>query len=212
MRLINRLTDPTDGRIFVDGEEISTIDPIALRRKMGYVVQEIGLFPHMTVAENIGIVPKLLKWPKKKIEERVDELLEMVGLDPGEFCARYPKALSGGQRQRIGVARALAADPPILLMDEPFGALDPISRQQIQDEFLELKSAIKKTVIFVTHDVMEAVKMGDRIALIGEGKLLQIGTPEELIANGECAFVEDFLGSQRFELSLKATELKSFIR
>ena len=212
MRLINRLTLPSEGRIFVDGDEISTLDPIALRRKMGYVVQGIVLFPHMTVAENIGIVPKLLKWPKKKVDERVDELLEMVGLFPKEFRDRYPKELSGGQKQRVGVARALAADPPILLMDEPFGALDPISRQQIQDEFLELKSAIKKTVVFVTHDVMEAVKMGDRIALIEEGRLLQIATPEELIENGECSFVEHFLGKQRFELSLKATRLETLCR
>lgn len=212
MRLINRLTLPSEGSIFIDGDEISTLDPIALRRKMGYVVQGIALFPHMTVAENIGIVPKLLKCPKKKVDARVDELLEMVRLDPRDFRDRYPKALSGGQRQRVGVARALAADPPILLMDEPFGALDPISRQQVQDEFLELKSAIKKTVVFVTHDVMEAVKMGDRIALIEEGRLLQIATPEELIKNRECDFVERFLGKQRFELSLKATSLETSIR
>ncbi len=209
MRLINRLIAPSEGKIFVDGEDIMTLDPIALRRKMGYVVQSIGLFPHMNVAENIGIVPKLLKWSQEKIERRVDELLEMVGLNPREYQGRYPGELSGGQKQRVGVARALAADPPVILMDEPFGALDPISRNQMHNEFLELKSSINKTIVFVTHDVMEAVKMGDRIALMEGGMLMQIATPEELIDNADCDFVEHFLGKQRFELSLSTTSLAS---
>lgn len=211
MRLINRLIEPTSGKIYVNDQDISHIDPIQLRRNIGYVIQHIGLFPHMTVGENIGIVPKLLKWPKGKRRARIEELLTMVGLDPGEYCERYPGQLSGGQKQRVGVARALAADPSIILMDEPFGALDPISREQMQHEFLELKTSINKTIIFVTHDVMEAVKMGDRIALLDEGKLIQIASPEELIDNADCEFVEHFLGKQRFELSLLTTSLGAVV-
>jgi len=202
LKLINRLFDPSEGTITVAGKDILTINPTLLRRSIGYAVQEIGLFPHMTVEENIAIVPKLLKWPEKKIEERIDQLLHMMGLDPAMYRKRFPLTLSGGQRQRIGVARALAADPPIILMDEPFGALDPITREQTQTEFLELESKIKKTVVFVTHDLFEAVRLGDRIALMDKGKLVQLSTPRAFVENPPSAFADQFLGRHRFQLSL----------
>ena len=202
MKMVNRLVEPTSGRILIRGTDIMDADPIKLRRDIGYAIQHIGLFPHMTVAENIAVVPKLLDWPQGQIVERVDQLLEMVGLDPDEFGERFPAQLSGGQRQRIGVARALAADPPIVLMDEPFGALDPITREQLQDEFLDLESEIMKTIIFVTHDVFEAVKMGDRIALMDQGELQQLATPVELVESPANEFVDQFLGQHRFQLSL----------
>jgi len=202
LQLINRLIDPTKGEVFVGGKNILFLDPIELRRNIGYAVQEIGLFPHMTVEENIAIVPKLLGWGDKKIDQRIDQLMEMLGLDPAKYRKRYPLKLSGGQRQRIGVARALAADPPIVLMDEPFGALDPITRERTQKEFLELKSKMKKTVVFVTHDLYEAVTMGDRIALMDQGKLLQVATPHMFVENPPSAFEDDFLGQHRFQLSL----------
>ncbi|HEV8053767.1 MAG TPA: ATP-binding cassette domain-containing protein, partial [Candidatus Limnocylindrales bacterium] len=164
MRLINRLIEPTGGRIVVDGEDVTDVNSDELRRRIGYVIQQIGLFPHMTIADNIATVPRMLGWDKKRIAARIDELLETVNMDPETFRGRYPKELSGGQNQRIGVARAMAADPPILLMDEPFGAIDPITRDRLQNEFLRLQSEIKKTIVFVTHDIDEAVKMGDRIA------------------------------------------------
>ncbi len=202
LQLINRLIDPTRGDIFVEKKNILSLDPISLRRNIGYAVQEISLFPHMTVEENIEIVPKLLGWEEKKIDQRIDQLMEMFGLDPAKYRKRYPLKLSGGQRQRIGVARSLAADPPIVLMDEPFGALDPITREKTQNEFLELKSKMKKTVVFVTHDLYEAVTMGDRVALMDQGKLLQIATPRMFVEHPPSAFEDDFLGQHRFQLSL----------
>ncbi len=202
LKLINRLLDPTSGTITVGGKNTLTLDPIALRRSIGYAVQDIGLFPHMTVEENIAVVPNLLGWDEQKTKRRVEQLLEMMGLDPGEFKKRYPLKLSGGQRQRIGVARALAADPPIILMDEPFGALDPITREQTQKEFLELESKIKKTVVFVTHDLFEAVTMGDRIAFMNQGELVEVTTPRSFVENPPTVFADEFLGQHRFQLSL----------
>ncbi|MDN5698489.1 MAG: ATP-binding cassette domain-containing protein, partial [Rubrobacter sp.] len=160
MKLINRIIEPTSGNIFLEGEDVTAVNPDQLRRRIGYVIQQIGLFPHMTIADNISVVPKMLGWDKQRVSERVDELLEMVGL-PTEYRKRYPKELSGGQMQRVGVIRAMAADPPVLLMDEPFGAIDPINREKLQDEFLRLQEDIRKTIVFVTHDIDEAIKMGD---------------------------------------------------
>jgi len=202
LKMVNRLIEPTSGCILVQGTDIMDQDPIELRRKIGYAIQHIGLFPHMTVGENISIVPNLIKWSRDRITERVNKLLNMMGLEPEEFRHRYPAQLSGGQRQRVGVARALAADPPIILMDEPFGALDPITREQLQNEFIALESEIKKTILFVTHDVFEAVKMGDRIALLDEGRLQQLATPAELVDKPANEFVDNFLGQHRFQLSL----------
>ncbi|NDA12264.1 MAG: ATP-binding cassette domain-containing protein, partial [Actinobacteria bacterium] len=166
LRLINRMIEPTSGRIIYEGEDVTKGDPNELRRRMGYVIQQIGLFPHRTIAENIATVPRLLKWPKDKVKARVDELLEVVSMDPSIYRDRYPSELSGGQAQRVGVARALGADPDVLLMDEPFGAIDPITRDRLQNEFLRLQEELKKTIVFVTHDIDEAVKMGDRIAIL----------------------------------------------
>lgn len=202
LRLINRLIELTSGRILVNGKDIRKTDPITLRRKMGYAIQHIGLFPHMTIGENIAVVPKLFGWAPGRIRDRAEELLSLTGLSPGDFIDRYPSQLSGGQRQRVGVARALAADPPVVLMDEPFGALDPITREQLQGEFLELESNLKKTIIFVTHDVFEAVRMGDRIALLNNGRLEQLAAPAELVENPANEFVDSFLGSHRFQLAL----------
>ncbi len=209
MKMANRLIEPTSGRIYIGGRDIMDRNPIELRRRIGYAIQHIGLFPHMSVAENIAVVPKLLEWPRNRIDDRIDELLNMVDLDPAVFRERYPTQLSGGQRQRIGVARALAADPPIVLMDEPFGALDPITREQLQNEFLELESEIKKTILFVTHDVFEAVRMGDRIALLNAGRLEQLATPRELVESPANAFVDQFLGQHRFQLSLLTRTIQS---
>ena len=196
MRLINRLIEPTGGRIVVDGEDVTDVNSDELRRRIGYVIQQIGLFPHMTIADNIATVPRMLGWDKKRISARVDELLETVNMDPGTFRGRYPKELSGGQNQRIGVARAMAADPPILLMDEPFGAIDPITRDRLQNEFLRLQSEIKKTIVFVTHDIDEAVKMGDRIAVLRQGSVIaQYDTPERILTNPADAYVESFIGA-----------------
>jgi len=211
MRMVNRLIKPTAGRIEIDGRDITEQDPIALRRRIGYAIQHIGLFPHMTVAENVAVVPKLLEWPRHRIGDRIDELLTMVGLEPGEFRKRLPAHLSGGQKQRIGVARALAADPPIVLMDEPFGALDPITREQLQNEFLDLESVINKTIIFVTHDVFEAVKMGDRVALLDAGGLQQLATPHDLVENPANEFVDQFLGQHRFQLALLTGTVRSIV-
>lgn len=208
LKLINRLLDPTSGTILVEGKNVLDLDPIQLRRSIGYAVQEIGLFPHMTVEENIGIVPKLLGWEQDRIDERVKQLMEMLGLDYERFRRRYPLKLSGGQRQRIGVARALAADPPIILMDEPFGALDPITREQTQKEFLELESKIQKTVVFVTHDLFEAVTVGDRIALMEQGELVQVETPSAFVENPPSVFADEFLGQHRFQLSLLTQTIK----
>jgi osmoprotectant transport system ATP-binding protein len=211
LKMVNRLIEPTSGRILIDEADIMEQDPIELRRGIGYAIQHIGLFPHMTIAENISVVPNLLKWSQERIAERVDQLLTMVGLDPEEFRDRYPGQLSGGQQQRVGVARALASDPPIVLMDEPFGALDPITREQLQDEFIELESEIKKTILFVTHDVFEAVKMGDRIALLDAGYLQQLATPAELVEIPANEFVDSFLGQHRFQLSLLTRTIKAIM-
>jgi osmoprotectant transport system ATP-binding protein len=211
LRMINRLTDLTEGRILIDGQDIMAQDPIELRRSIGYAIQSIGLFPHMSIAENIAVVPKMLGWDKKAINDRIDHLLSMVSLDPEEFRDRHPNQLSGGQKQRVGVARALAADPPIVLMDEPFGALDPITREQLQNEFLELESEIQKTIVFVTHDIFEAVRMGDRIALLNEGSLEQLASPAELVEKPAGEFVEAFLGQHRFQLSLTTRTLRTIL-
>jgi osmoprotectant transport system ATP-binding protein len=197
MRMINRLIEPTGGTVFIDGRDTRTVDPIRLRRSIGYVIQQIGLFPNKTVAENICVVPDLLGWDRKKSRARAAELLELVAMEPAVFMDRYPKELSGGQQQRVGVIRALAADPPVLLMDEPFGAIDPINRGAIQDEFLRMQAALRKTVIFVSHDLDEAVKMADRVAIFRAGRLEQFATPDRLLANPATPFIETFLGTDR---------------
>jgi osmoprotectant transport system ATP-binding protein len=195
MRLVNRLIEPTSGRIVLQGEDVTTVNADQLRRRIGYVIQQIGLFPHMTIADNVATVPRMLGWDKRRITERVDELLATVGMDPATYRGRFPKELSGGQRQRVGVARAMAADPPILLMDEPFGAIDPITRDRLQNEFLRLQAEIRKTIIFVTHDIDEAIKMGDRIAVLREGsKIAQYDTPERILTNPANDYVETFIG------------------
>lgn len=211
LKMVNRLIQPTAGRILVQGTDVMDQDPIQLRRRIGYAIQGIGLFPHMSVAENISIVPKLLRWSYKQTVDRVGELLAMVGLQPDEFWDRFPAQLSGGQQQRIGVARALAADPPMILMDEPFGALDPITREQLQDEFIELETRLKKTILFVTHDIFEAVKMGNRIALLHAGRLQQLDTPSHLVDRPANDFVDSFLGQHRFQLSLLTKTIKAVI-
>ena len=205
MRMVNRMIEITEGDILLDGRSVKTEKPAELRRAIGYVIQQIGLFPHQTIGENVATVPKLLGWDKQRIRERVDELLDLVALDPDDFRNRYPAQLSGGQRQRVGVARALAVDPPLMLMDEPFGAIDPINRSRLQNQFLRLQAQIRKTVVFVTHDIDEALKMGDRIAIMKEGGVLaQYATPQELLENPADEFVEDFVGADR---GLKALAL-----
>jgi len=181
LKLINRLLDPTEGEVMVDGRATTQWDPIRLRRRIGYVIQETGLFPHFTVEENVGVVPRLEGWEAEKIKARSHELLEMVGLDPGRFAGRYPRELSGGQRQRVGVARALAADPPVMLLDEPFGALDPITRREIQQEFRSLQKRLVKTMVFVTHDVHEAFLLASRIGLLKDGKMILLGQPSDFL-------------------------------
>jgi osmoprotectant transport system ATP-binding protein len=196
MKMINRLIEPTSGRILIGDEDVTKSDPDKLRRHIGYVIQGAGLFPHLTVADNIAIVPRLLKWDKKRIAARVDELLDLVSLEAEQYRDRYPRELSGGQQQRIGVARALAADPPVLLMDEPFGAVDPITRQRLQDELLRLQAELHKTIVFVTHDFDEAVKLGDRIAILQVGsEIVQYDTPEQILTNPANEFVEGFVGA-----------------
>jgi osmoprotectant transport system ATP-binding protein len=198
LRMINRLIDPDSGRILVDGVDTRTVDPAALRLKMGYVIQQIGLFPHMTVGENVGTVPRLWKWDRDRIKNRVEELLKLVGLDPDEYRSRYPHQLSGGQRQRVGFARALAADPPILLMDEPFGAVDRITRERLQHEFISIQHAVRKTVVFVTHDIDEAVLVGDRIALMKmQAEIAQYDTPDKILTMPASEYVAEFLGRDR---------------
>lgn len=195
MKMINRIIEPSSGRIFLQGEDVTKVNPDKLRRRIGYVIQQIGLFPHMTIADNIATVPRMLGWDNKHISDRIDELLETVGIDLS-YRSRYPKELSGGQRQRIGVARAMAADPPVLLMDEPFGAIDPITRERLQDEFLRLQQDIRKTIVFVTHDIDEAIKMGDRIAILRtQSKIAQYDTPERILTDPADEFVQDFIGS-----------------
>jgi osmoprotectant transport system ATP-binding protein len=198
MRMVNRLIEITEGEIFIDGEPNTAMSATRLRRKIGYAIQQIGLFPHRTIADNIGTVPHLLGWNKASIRDRVDELLELVGLPPEEYRDRYPAELSGGQQQRVGVARALAADPPIMLMDEPFGAVDPITRERLQDEFLRIQEDIKKTIVFVTHDIDEAIKMGNKIAILKQGGVLaQYDTPETILAYPNSEFVASFVGTDR---------------
>ncbi|WP_312112647.1 ABC transporter ATP-binding protein, partial [Pantoea septica] len=183
LKMINRLIPSTSGKIFINGEDTSTQDTVTLRRNIGYVIQQIGLFPNMTIEENITVVPRMLGWDKKRCRERATELMSMVALDPAKFLHRYPREMSGGQQQRIGVIRALAADPPVLLMDEPFGAVDPINREAIQNEFLDMQRQLKKTVMLVSHDIDEALKLGDRIAVFGQGKIVQCASPDELLAS-----------------------------
>jgi osmoprotectant transport system ATP-binding protein len=195
LRMINRLVEPSAGQIWIDGRNVTHADPDDLRRHIGYVIQQVGLIPHMTIAQNVGLVPKMLGWDKAKIGTRADELLELVGLDPDRFRSRYPKQLSGGQQQRVGVARALAADPPVMLMDEPFGAIDPITRDRLQEEFLRLQQRIRKTIVFVTHDIDEALRLGDRIAIFAEGsRLAQFATPLEILTHPADDFVRSFIG------------------
>jgi osmoprotectant transport system ATP-binding protein len=208
MRMINRMISLSDGDILLDGHSVLEREPRELRREIGYVIQQIGLFPHNTVAENIATVPRLLGWSKPRTAERVRELLELIDLDPEEMEDRYPAQLSGGQRQRVGVARALAADPPLMLMDEPFGAIDPINRSRLQDEFLRLQEKVKKTVVFVTHDIDEAIKMGDRIAILREGGVLaQYDTPREILTHPADEFVARFVGADRGLKRLALTSL-----
>jgi osmoprotectant transport system ATP-binding protein len=197
MQMVNRLITMTDGDICIDGRSITDLDETELRRGIGYVFQQIGLFPHMTTEDNIGTVPRLLGWPKERIRARAKELLELVGLDPDDDLRRYPAEFSGGQRQRIGVARAMAADQPLMLMDEPFGAVDPIARDRLQDDFLRLHKEVPKTVVFVTHDIDEAIKMGHRIAILRDGELVQYDTPDNILAEPANDFVADFVGADR---------------
>jgi osmoprotectant transport system ATP-binding protein len=208
MKMVNRLVEPTSGRILLDGEDVTHVDPVKLRRRIGYVIQQVGLFPHLTIADNVATVPRLLGWDKAKVKARVEELLELVGLPPGQFAKRYPNQLSGGQRQRVGVARALGADPPVLLMDEPFGAIDPITRGRLQEEFLRLQREVRKTIVFVTHDVEEAVHLGDRIAILQEGGILQqYDTPANILGHPANLFVADFVGADRGLKRLSVTRI-----
>ena len=197
LKMINRLIPSTSGKIYINGEDTSTQDTVTLRRNIGYVIQQIGLFPNMTIEENITVVPRMLGWDKKRCRERATELMSMVALDPTKFLHRYPREMSGGQQQRIGVIRALAADPPVLLMDEPFGAVDPINREAIQNEFLDMQRQLKKTVMLVSHDIDEALKLGDRIAVFGQGKIVQCASPDELLASPKNDFVGSFVGQDR---------------
>lgn len=197
LKMINRLIAPSSGKIYINGEDTSTQDTVTLRRNIGYVIQQIGLFPNMTIEENITVVPRMLGWDKKRCHERATELMSMVALDAKKFLHRYPREMSGGQQQRIGVIRALAADPPVLLMDEPFGAVDPINREVIQNEFLDMQRQLKKTVMLVSHDIDEALKLGDRIAVFGQGKIVQCASPDELLAKPANEFVGSFVGQDR---------------
>ncbi|MDB5765489.1 MAG: proV, partial [Collimonas fungivorans] len=194
LKMINRLIAPTSGRVLLDGEDTTGLDEVSLRRKIGYVIQQVGLFPNMTIEENITVVPRLLGWDKKRCHERATELMAMVALDPKRFLSRYPREMSGGQQQRIGVIRALAADPPVLLMDEPFGAVDPINRESIQNEFFQMQRQLNKTVIMVSHDIDEAIKLGDKIAIFRAGKLVQVDRPDTLLARPKDEFVGSFVG------------------
>ncbi|NUP28548.1 MAG: ATP-binding cassette domain-containing protein [Nocardia sp.] len=209
MRMINRLIEPTSGTVTIDGRDAAAIDADRLRRGIGYSIQQAGLFPHMTVAKNIATVPGLIGWDRRRIAARTDEMLELVGLDPVTYRRRYPRQLSGGQQQRVGVARALAADPPILLMDEPFGAVDPITRASLQDELLRLQTELGKTIVFVTHDFNEAVKLGDRIAVLGEGsRILQYDRPAAILADPADDTVAGFAGSDASLKQLTLTRIR----
>jgi osmoprotectant transport system ATP-binding protein len=198
MKMVNRLIEPTSGRITIGGDDVTRLPAVDLRRRIGYVIQQVGLFPHLTIGANVGVVPDLLRWDRRTARARADELLDLVGLPPADYRDRYPTELSGGERQRVGVARALAADPPVMLMDEPFGAVDPIRRERLQNEFLRLQQRVRKTIVFVTHDVDEAIKMGDRIAILQRGGILaQYDTPAAILANPATEFVERFVGADR---------------
>jgi osmoprotectant transport system ATP-binding protein len=201
MKMVNRLVEPTSGQILVDGQDISTINPVELRRNIGYVIQQIGLFPHMKIKDNVALVPRLKGINKEIYEKRIDELLDMVGLNPDEYRDRYPSELSGGQQQRVGVIRAMAAEPSIILMDEPFSALDPISREQLQDELIRLQEEVKKTIVFVSHDMDEALKIADRIVLMQEGAIVQADTPDRILRRPENDFVRTFIGESRLNES-----------
>ncbi|RLM53802.1 ABC transporter ATP-binding protein [Halobellus sp. Atlit-31R] len=208
MKLVNRLEDPTEGTVRFDGTDIEKLDEIELRRDVGYVIQEIGLFDHMTVGENVSTVPELKGWEQARIDDRVDELLSLMDLPAEQYRDQYPGELSGGQRQRVGVARALAADPDVMLMDEPFGALDPITRENLQNEFLDIQAEINTTILFVTHSIDEALKMGDRIAIFDVGELVQYDTPDEILSNPKNEFVEDFIGDDRTLKQLQVTPVR----
>jgi osmoprotectant transport system ATP-binding protein len=209
LKMINRLIEPTSGRILLGEDDVTRVNPVELRRRIGYVIQNVGLFPHQTVEANVATVPRLLGWDKKRQHTRALELLELVGLDPKTFATRYPAQLSGGQRQRVGVARALGADPPVLLMDEPFSAIDPIARGRLQDEFLRVQREVRKTIVFVTHDLDEAVRLADRIAIFRQGGILeQFGTPAELLGSPATEFVADFVGGQRGLRRLSVTPIE----
>ena len=213
LRMVNRLIEPTAGRILLGDEDVTAADPVRLRRRIGYVIQNVGLFPHQTIRDNVGTVPRLLGWPKARVRARCDELLELVGLDPARFGSRYPHELSGGQRQRIGVARALAADPVVLLMDEPFSAVDPIVRARLQEEFLRLQADVRKTIVLVTHDLDEAVRLGDRIAVLSEGgRLEQYAPPAELLGSPASDFVRQFVGEDRAVRRLAVTPVRDAVR
>jgi osmoprotectant transport system ATP-binding protein len=209
LKMVNRLIEPSGGRILIDGKDIAREDPIQLRRRIGYVIQQVGLFPHLTIAENVAVVPRLLGWDRQRQTRRAQELLELVGLDPARYARRYPTQLSGGERQRVGVARALAADPPLMLMDEPFGAVDPIVRERLQNEFLRLQQDLAKTILFVTHDIDEAIKLGDLVAVMQVGgKLAQFGPPEEILTNPASDFVARFVGTDRGLKRLSLTRVE----
>ncbi|MFF1483238.1 ATP-binding cassette domain-containing protein [Streptomyces sp. NPDC058319] len=208
MMMVNRLIEPTSGRILVGGEDIAALDPVRLRRRIGYVIQQVGLFPHRTVLDNTATVPALLGWKRARARARAAELLDLVGLDPKTYGPRYPEQLSGGQRQRVGVARALAADPPVLLMDEPFGAVDPVVREQLQDEFLRMQAAVRKTVLLVTHDIEEAVRLGDRMAVYGQGRIEQFDTPGTVLGGPATEYVAAFVGADRGLKRLSVTAVE----
>lgn len=212
LKMINRLIEPSEGKVLLGGENVLEKNPQELRRSIGYVIQHIGLFPHLTIRENLETVPKLLKWPEDNIQKRCMELMQLIKLDPDEFLEKMPDQLSGGQQQRIGLARALAADPPVVLLDEPFGALDPITRKNIQEEFIHLQSRIQKTMVMVTHDIFEAFELCDRICLLEEGKLQQVGKPAELLFHPENEFVKAFFDSNRFLLELSILKLQDVIQ
>lgn len=212
LRMINRLIEPTSGRIFIDGRDTASIDAEKLRLSIGYAIQSVGLFPHMTVFDNIAVVPQLLHWEKKRIVRRVEELLELVGLKPAEYARKHPSQLSGGEAQRIGVARALAADPPIMLMDEPFGAVDPLTRERLQAQFIHIQQEVKKTIVLVTHDLDEAIRLADHIAIMESGRLVQYDTPEVMLSSPKNKFVRDFVGADRALKRLSRIGIKNFVK
>jgi len=211
LRCLNRMVEPRHGRILFQDKDLAETDPIQLRRKMGYAIQKVGLIPHMTVAENISLVPRLLEWPAEKLKRRVEELLHLIQLDPEEYGSKFPSQLSGGEAQRVGVARALSADPPVLLMDEPFGAVDPLNRQNLQDEFIRIQRQLKKSVIFVTHDLEEALRLADYLVIMKEGQIEQQGSPKSILSAPETPFVEDFLGQDRALKSLTLYTADQFL-